>query len=227
MSREAATYFEDFAKYSRRGINEFLRKKVDRAGFLLMMVMSGIDTLGGLCYDFRPGNSGKRSTKFMIQNMGISESVAEYLYSVVRCGLFHEGAPKLGLEYFVLYDRLDAGKVFYRDSKSDYICMNVVEFAYSYLETIEKISAEPSEYVRDYPKLSDSEKELFDEAKKCIEGDIKHLRSKTRQKGIKLRTITPETAKDRWIEEALDDTGDITTSTRTISRRFHKHECEE
>ena len=219
MNKEAVAYFDSFTKYIKRGIDKFLKLRVKRAGFLLMMVMSGIDTLGGICYGFKRNNSRKRSTDFMTQIMGISESLAEYLYSVVRCGLFHEGSPKLGLQYFVLYDRLDAGKTFYRDFKSGNISMNVVEFAYSYLEAIKKISDDPGKYIKYSPKLDDNERDCFDKAKKCIEGDIKCLQRKVEQKGSRWRTITSETVRDKWIEEELAD-DHITTTTNTIPRRF-------
>jgi len=71
----------------------------DKAGPLLNSIMQGIDAAGGCLYEFKENNSRTRSTRFMKEKMGFDKKLAGYIYSSVRCGMFHEGVTKTGVRF--------------------------------------------------------------------------------------------------------------------------------
>src|SRR4051812_31368532 len=75
-------------------IVELLKVELDKAGPLLACTVNGIDTVGGMMLDFT-NNSKARSIEFMRQHLGLSADAASLMYAVVRCGMAHEGVPKL------------------------------------------------------------------------------------------------------------------------------------
>ena len=173
MNDKAIAYFQKSAnKYSKGDVEEILEKKLHCAGPLLAIVVNGIDNLGGMCCGFDK-RSGARSVKFMKKKMGIPESIAKFLYSAVRCGEVHQGMPKIGLKFFVTSDRLGKGKIIYKDS--NYLYLNVTEFAYSYIEAIDQIATNPGEYIHNYPPPDVKAKELLDNARSEIKDDINDL----------------------------------------------------
>ena len=192
-------YFEKAVmKYNKGDIVQFLAAKLSCAGPLLNIIMDGIDHLGGMCYGFDTG-SKKRSIVFMKEEMGLLEERAELLYSVVRCGMTHEAMPKIGMNIFVLYNRYESGKIFY--IKDDgYIWLNVVELAYLYISTIDKISENLDAKISCLPEPKEINKELFDRARSTISDDIQSLidkipdeeRAEKFEEGSSLAARTPE-----------------------------------
>jgi hypothetical protein len=175
MNRKAIDYFQKSAfMYSKGDIEELLDKKMRCAGPLLAVVMNGIDNLGGMCFGFQT-DSEKRSIEFMKNHMGFPESVARFMYLAVRCGMVHQGMPKVGLEFGLLPDRPEKGRIYYRSY--DQIYLNVLELAYSYLAAVERIAEEPTRFIRDYPRLDGNSKKAFEEAMKSVEeysGEIRY-----------------------------------------------------
>jgi hypothetical protein len=107
----------------------------------------------------------------MKDKMGFVEPVANLLYKVIRCGVVHQGMPKIGLRYFVDYSRPDKGKIFYT-GPDDYIYLNVTELAYAYLDALINIEQDPEKHVSDYPPPDLAAKNTFDSAKGFIQDDI-------------------------------------------------------
>lgn len=177
MEDKVKEFFEkSVIKYSKGNIDELLMEKINCAGILLKEILSGIDNLGGICYGFETG-SKVRSIKFMQEKMLIPNSLAEFLYAIVRCGVIHQGMPKIGLRYFVEHDRVEKGKVFYKDHNG-YIYINVTEFAYRYLYAIETINANLDRHIVYAPPIETINKVLFDRAISEINEDIQDLINK-------------------------------------------------
>lgn len=168
MNNKAIAYFQKSAlQYGKGDVEELLQKELHCAGPLLAVVVNGIDNLGGMCFGFKGLGSAKRSIKFMEKYMGLSQPVANFIYKTVRCGIAHQGMPKVGLEFGVLYGRPEAGRVHCK--AYDWIYLNVVEFAYAYLQAIERIAGEPEKHIHDYPQLDQSAKDAFENALADIE----------------------------------------------------------
>jgi len=175
MEPKAKAYFEKSAiKYSKGDVIALLHSRLSCAGPLLATTLNGIDNLGGMCYGFDQP-VGDRSTKVMTEKMGFPEDVAKFLYQIIRCGIVHQGMPKMGLEFFIGYNRLDGDEIFYKKSDG-YIFMNVTEFAYRYLDIIDKIARDPEIHIFDYPRYNEEKekafKKAFDNAKDYITRDI-------------------------------------------------------
>ena len=198
---EIKAYFDKAVmKYSRGDVLQLLDAKLTCAGPLLNIVMDGIDNLGGMCYGFDSNiGSERRSVDFMNKEMGLPIEQAEFIYTVVRCGMTHEAMPKIGINIFVLYTRYEPRKTFY--IKNDgYIWMNVVEFAYLYLKVIDKISKDWISKLSCFPQPKDTNKELFDRAKGTISDNIEslakkvpaHERAEKFEEGSSLAACTPE-----------------------------------
>lgn len=185
MENNIEKYFKrSIVEYNRGDVEKLLKAKLDCAGPLLIVVLNGIDTLGGMCYGFRPGNSKERSVKFMTEKMGVAESVASFLYSVVRCGIVHQGMPKIGLTFFVWYDRIDKGNIFYKCSKN-FIWLNVGELTYLYIDTVDRISKEPDKHVSFIPITGDDILDTFNKANEKIKDDISQLTTRISEKDNK------------------------------------------
>jgi hypothetical protein len=175
MDPKAKAYFEKSAiKYSKGDVIALLNSRLSCAGPLLTTTLNGIDNLGGMCYGFAQ-QVGDRSIKVMTEKMGFPEDVAKLLYEVIRCGIVHQGMPKMGLEFFVAYNRFAGDEIFYKKSDG-YIFMNVTEFAYRYLDIIDKITRDPEIHIVDYPRYNEEKgkafKKAFDNAKDYITRDI-------------------------------------------------------
>ena len=167
MNQKTLGFFQtSVLKYSKRDVEELLEKKLNCAGPLLTIVANGIDNLGGMCYGFKKG-SKDRSVDFMVHKMNMPEALAKAIYEIVRCGIVHQGMPKVGFDYGVLYDRPEKRQIYYK--AGDSICLSVVEFAYAYLEAVDHIAMNPEKHIRHYPRLDDKSKKSFEDAIKHIE----------------------------------------------------------
>jgi hypothetical protein len=172
MDPRAKAYFQkSVLLYSKGDIENLLKSKLTCAGPLLATILTGIDNLGGMCYGFDGHNVGKRSTRFMTEKMGFSDALATFLYESIRCGIVHQGMPKMGLEFYVQYEGSNKGVIFYSASEK-YIILNVTELAHLYLKTIEKIEAEPDKHIGHYPQYTEDKKNAlkanFEDARKDI-----------------------------------------------------------
>ena len=173
MDPKAKLYFErSVIKYSKGDVEALLKAELPCAGPLLSTIMNGIDNLGGMCYGFKSSNVGDRSRYFLHERMGLSEELAAFLYESVRCGIVHQGMPKMGLEFLVQYDSSEGSNIISRQSEK-YLLLNVTALAHCYLKTIEEINAEPGKYIKYYPQYSEKQKNklmgLFSAAKKDID----------------------------------------------------------
>lgn len=174
-TRESKSFFErSVIKYSKSDVCALLEAKLDCAGPLLEVIVNGIDNLGGICYGFSKGNSKERSVRFMKEEMKFSDSLALFLYTIVRCGVAHQGMPKIGLIYFVEYDYPEKEKIFCKDSK-DNICLNVVGLAQRYLDTIDAINVDIEKCDLHVPPITPNEEAIFEEAKNEIKHNIDDL----------------------------------------------------
>lgn len=174
MSKEETKYYFERAiiKYSKGDIQDLIGREINSAGPFLMVILNGIDNLGGMCYGFELG-SKDRSIKFMEEKMGISNSLASLLYKVVRCGITHQGMPKIGLRYFVDYDCTEKD-IFYRDAE-EYLYLNVMGFTNLYIKTIELISCDIEKHISYVPTADMEAKNIFDRASREIGKDINNL----------------------------------------------------
>ncbi len=119
------------------------------AGPVLITVVSGIDTLGGVIYGFSQA-SHTRSVDFMEKYMPISTSpcaekiprpLAEFVYDSVRCGVTHHGMPKIGVTYQLWTDQewkkmCPNDAAFCKDPAEGKICINVAKLARCYLAAV-------------------------------------------------------------------------------------------
>ena len=168
---EGKAFFErSVNNYSKSDVYALLEARLDCAGPLLEVIVNGIDNLGGIVYGFTK-KSKSRSVRFMNEKMNISESLAEFLYAIVRCGIAHQGMPKIGLIFFVEYDYPEKEKILCKDSKGN-ICLNVVGLAQCYLNTISILNAEIEKYDLHVPPITPKEKALFKKAKIEITDDV-------------------------------------------------------
>jgi len=172
MDQRALLYFKkSITEYSRGDLEAIIRSRLDSAGPFLQVILNGIDNFGGICYGFNKG-SAERSIDFMEKKMGFSQKLATFLYKVVRCGVVHQGMPKIGLKFFLESGPTRRGKVLYLCESEEYIYMNVSAFANLYLETITKIEQDPEKHVAFYPLPESGIKQLFDDAKSEIADSI-------------------------------------------------------
>jgi hypothetical protein len=137
----------------------------------------------------------------MKDKMEIHEDVAEFLYSIVRCGIVHQGMPKIGLRFYNDYKRVDEGKFIYKEIDG-YIYLNVVELAYRYLDIVNEIAKQPEQHIRYYPEIKSNDKTKFDNATKQIKDDIGDYLHKKKgpSPGSSLAAYTPEQDLDFDIE---------------------------
>jgi len=168
----AKEYFEHvIERYVCGDIRALLEKVQDKAGPLLNSVVNGIDILGGIIFDFKGangwGNSRQRSIDFMADHMGLHPKVAELLYKLTRCGMTHEGVPKLGIRFFLDSLYTPERECLYRDEAND-VYVNVTALAHSYLNTVSDISKDDLQYV---PECEPQEEDIIREALPFITGD--------------------------------------------------------
>jgi hypothetical protein len=106
-----------------------------KAGPLLNSVVNGIDILGGILYGFGRGMSEKRSVKFLQFHMGLQPDVAKFIYTAVRCGMAHEGVPKMGVAFFVVL-AAPADQPFPLKDANNKVQINVAVFARRFLKAV-------------------------------------------------------------------------------------------
>jgi hypothetical protein len=140
-------------RYNRNDIHELLAKRLDVAAPLLACTVNGIDTIGGMISGFAGSNSKQRSTEFMVRYFSLDKKLAEFVYTIVRCGLAHEGVPKLALRFFVYYERVTRAKFLYKDWDGS-IWLNVTELAWSYVDALETISKDIPAHLNHVPAIS-------------------------------------------------------------------------
>jgi hypothetical protein len=171
-TKEGKAFFEhSVLKYSRLDVCALLEAKLDCAGPLLEVIVNGIDNLGGILYGFGPRNSKHRSVKFMKEKMSIPELLAKFLYSTVRCGVAHQGMPKIGLIYFVEYRYQEQDRIFSKDSEGN-VCINIVGLAQCYLNAIDTVSADVENCTLNVPPIPLEEKKILEAAWNEIANDI-------------------------------------------------------
>jgi hypothetical protein len=152
-------------------IRELLDRRLPKAAPLLHSVVSGIDTMGGMMMGFKKNNSGERSRAFMQQYFELSSEEANLIYSLVRCGISHEGVTKLAMRFFVHYARFDPG-YFLVKSKTDHtIWLNVTELAWSYLDVIDKIEKDPHSHLRFVPQVEETDVKTYKAAMELVKKD--------------------------------------------------------
>lgn len=155
----AIAYFNKVVlEYSKGDVEELLASS-KRAGPLLHVTANGIDLVGGMCYGFGKRSSVKRSTKFMTEHMRIESSLAKVLYKCVRCGIVHQGVPKIGFKYFVPSQRLPDHQIILK-GPDDWLLLNVQEFAYCYINAIKRIAQDPKSHIRHTPLVKDRDEEF-------------------------------------------------------------------
>ena len=159
-------------KYSRGDVVALLSDKIICAGPLLSITVNGIDLTGGICFGFGMG-SRTRSEKFMVEHMNIQEELASLLYRCVRCGVAHQGMPKVGVKFFLMTERFIPGVILFRDGNVLYL--NVTEFAHSYLSAIEHIAKNPTAYALHHPQLISQDEDTFADALSTVTNDISEL----------------------------------------------------
>lgn len=171
-TKEEKAFFErSVLKYSRLDVCTLLEAKLDCAGPLLEVIVNGIDCLGGILYGFEPRNSKHRSVRFMKEKMSIPESLAKFFYSAVRCGIAHQGMPKIGLIYFVEYEYPEQERIFSKDGEGN-IWINVVGLAQCFLNTIDTLSADIETCILNIPEIPCKEKRILKQALNEITNDI-------------------------------------------------------
>ena len=173
MSNEAIAYFNKAVlKYSRGDVKELLSSKIRCAGPLLSITMNGIDLMGGICFGFNKG-SRARSVAFMATHMNIQSELSSLLYSCVRCGVTHQGMPKVGVKFSLMTERFLPDVIIYRDGNILYL--NVTELAFSYLTATERIANNPTSIVLYYPPLQHSDEGAFVNSLSAVKHDISEL----------------------------------------------------
>src|SRR5947209_1547430 len=117
MSAEKVKQFFDHVvvKYNCGDVRALLKAQLQKAGPLLTCVVNGIDLLGGMMLGFS-ADSQKRSVRFMMRYLNLSEELARLVYVLVRCGVAHEGTTKLAIKFFVYPDRLDCTRFLYKST---------------------------------------------------------------------------------------------------------------
>jgi hypothetical protein len=161
MSFDKVTlYFNHVVRdYSRGDIEALLAADMGKSGPLLSCVVNGIDLLGGMMLGFTVG-SRKRSRAFLTKHMGISDQEANLVYSLVRCGVAHEGVAKLAVNYFQYPRRLDRGTILYKNVDHA-LWLNVTELARLYIEAIDTISANIPFHLSYTPVISKEDETTF------------------------------------------------------------------
>lgn len=156
---KALEYFESvIIAYNCGDIKALLERKLPQAGPLLACVVNGIDAMGGIIYGFDK-EIGGRSKEFMNKFMGYDPVQADFLYTIVRCGMAHECAPKAGLAFFALYDEVD-GEVLYRGDDGG-PWLNVVQLAKEYLKAVEDVRTSAQSRLQDPPKFRCRDRRIF------------------------------------------------------------------
>ncbi len=175
MSGNKIAYFRKAAlKYIRGDIKELLSSSnLTCAGPLLSVTVNGIDLMGGICFSFNKG-SHVRSVEYMTKYMNIDKYVANALYVGVRCGVAHQGMPKIGFNFFLLNHRYEPGNIIYKGNDGN-LFLNVTELAFSFLDSLQLIEKDPQNHVHYYPPLTIKDEESYANAVLAVTRDIQDL----------------------------------------------------
>ena len=130
--REAIVRFfkKIIREYNCGDIKWLLKKRTPTLGPLLACVGAGVDTIGGMMFGFKTGNSKDRSMQFLKDVMKFDGTTAGGLYRCARCGYVHEGIGKLNFSWFADYERIMPGYVLFRRPDGG-LALNVVELCTS------------------------------------------------------------------------------------------------
>ena len=134
--------------------------KEGKAGPLLNSVVNGIDILGGILDGFGRGMSERRSVKFLESYMGLQPDVARFIYTAVRCGMAHEGVPKMDVIFFVDCAAPDNEPVPLKDSQNR-VWINVAVLAKRFLAAIEVVRNGDPAKVAYVPNVTSWEKKII------------------------------------------------------------------
>lgn len=146
-------------EYSCGDVRALLDAELGKAAPLLASVVNGIDFIGGMMLGFDVG-SRKRSVEFMVQYFGLHKEVATLVYTLVRCGVAHEGTPKLAIKFFVYPERVEH-KHFLYTGTDNVVWLNVTDFAHLYLEAIDKIASDVLKHLKHIPNAKASDEAAF------------------------------------------------------------------
>jgi hypothetical protein len=174
VSPDAIGFFRKAALvFSRGDITKLLAAKLTCAGPLLAVTVNGVDLMGGICFSFTKG-SRERSVEYMRTYMNIDPAIATALYVGVRCGVAHQGMPKIGINFFVLDNRYQQGAIIYK-GEGGHLWLNVTELAYSFLDSLEFIERDPTKHVKFCPGLSPKDTATYTDAVAVVTKDIQDL----------------------------------------------------
>jgi hypothetical protein len=175
MSEKSIAYFKKAVmKYSKGNVEELFDKQIECAGTYLDVVCNGIDLMGGICYGFHEG-VGTRSKRFMKEHMNIEETIADLLYTCVRCGITHQGMPKIGIRYGLRPERTKPEIILYKNEDNDVLYLNVTELVLSYLTAIERIAQNPAAYALHIPPFEPKVRTSFINALNYVPNEISEL----------------------------------------------------
>lgn len=146
-----------------KDITRLIDNRSLEAAPLLSCVMSGIDTLGGMILGFEKNNSALRSKHFLKEILHLSEKQADFMYSLVRCGVAHEGIPKSCVYFFVNDDRPHKGVFLYKDG-TNAIWLNVTELARTFVEVVREISRDIDKHLSHYPEADEKVNKQYADA---------------------------------------------------------------
>ncbi len=164
----AKEYFEDvFVSYTMPDIEKLLDNDMP-PGPILITIMSGIDTMGGLIYGFSEG-SKKRSIDFMKDYMDIDEKVTKLLYVYVRCGIAHECITISGVFIGSAQpDYKDNDQIFFKEiiNNEKVIGIETRALAKLFLESIKKLKSENNldDLIKHTPSVQDNVRDVFNNA---------------------------------------------------------------
>lgn len=145
--------------YNCGDLRKLIALELEQAGPLLACTVNSIDTAGGMMLGFNVASS-LRSVAFMEKYLGLSHDAANLMYTVVRCGVAHEGVTKLTMRFFVYYHRLARGTILYPDEPNT-IWLNVTELAWSYLDAIAEIERDVHAHLKHIPPDKPQDQALF------------------------------------------------------------------
>ena len=163
-------------EYNCGDIKYLLAHSAGLAGPLLAVTVNGIDLLGGMLYGFGCG-SRARSVRLMEEHMHMTPAVGETIYACVRCGVAHEGTPKVRFKFGIFPARPACGKIVFKDPADHSLALNVTELAYAYLNVVDEIAKDIGEHPLHVPQPSRSDEGNFERAYQNIRDDVELLQN--------------------------------------------------
>jgi len=97
--------------------------------------------------------------------MGFIDEQSALIYSLVRCGLFHQGITDERIGFYVDYERMVPNVVLHR--KDDRVILNVTELAYKYLSAVERVASD-RKVLKAVPAPSTRDDQIFKAALQTI-----------------------------------------------------------